>query len=425
MKLVNEYILLPVLVVFVIVCGIYFSVRLKFFNPKVLACVLKKPFIKEKNDGISPFSALTVSLAGTLGVGNIAGVAAAVALGGEGAVFWMWISAICCLSLKYAETYLAVEYRTVKGENYIGGPMYYMKKCFGSPVPAAIFSCLCLTSSLVSAPIVQVRSASIALENAYGTPCAVTGAIFAVLCFVIVKCGIGSISHFTEKMIPAVTGIFFLMSLCAVLRCRSELPNAIKTVIFRAFDLKAATGGVCGHSVASAMKHGVAKGVLSHEAGAGTASISHACADTSCPSRQGAIGMLEVTVDTLLMCTLTAFVILLSGVDTDTYDGVLITSAAYSVFYPKISKHFITAATAFFAFATVVCQSYYGTVCLNYLTKSEKAEKFYLFLYCACVFFGALTSSQSVWELSDLFTCLLTLFNTTCLVLLSKKVKVK
>lgn len=425
MRFVNEYILLPVLPVFIIACGIFFFVKLGFFKPKKLVRVLKMPFKREKSDGISPFSALTVSLAGTLGVGNIAGVATAIALGGEGAVVWMWLSAVCCLGLKYAETYLAVEYRVRKGKNYVGGPMYYMKKCFKSPVPAVVFSCLCLASSLVSTPTVQVRSAAVALKNAYGVQYAVTATTFAVLCFVIVKKGIGSISRFTEKMIPAVTGIFFLMSLGAVLSQYNEIPATVANALAKAFDFKAAAAGACGHTVASAMKHGAVKGVLSHEAGAGSASISHACADTACPSRQGAIGMLEVTVDTLIMCTLTALVILLSGVDADTYDGVLVTSAAYSVFYPVIGEHFITFATVFFAFATVVCQSYYGAVCLNYLFDSRRAEKAYLYVYCACVFCGALISSRSAWELSDLFTCLLTLFNTTCLVILSKKVKVQ
>lgn len=422
MNSLNEYILLPLLPIVVFTVGIYFFARLGFYDPAVLFSVLKLPFKAQRTDGISPLSALAVSLAGTLGVGNIAGVATAISLGGAGAVLWMWVSAVICMSIKYVETYLAVKYREGHDGHYVGGPMYYMEKCFGTPVFSTVFGVLCLCSCLIASPTVQVGCASGAVRDMCGVPRVVTGAVFAVLCYLTVRCGISSISSFCEKLIPLVTGVFFLVSLAVVISSYKRVPNMLGEIFSQALDIKSAFAGFGGHMLGKSIKQGTVKGILSHEAGCGVASIAHAASDASSPSHQGACGMLEVLVDTVIMCTLTAFVILLSGVDVSGYDGVKTTGEAYSVFFPTLGGRFITSLTVFYAFAAIICQAYHVTVCMNYLTKNETVRKVTLPLFCLCVILGSCVAPSFMWELSDTFTCILTLFNTVCLALLAKHV---
>ncbi len=418
MEFLNEYILLPLLPVFVIVFGLYFTLKLGLYKPKKLITLLRSVFERKNSGGISPFAALTVALAGTLGVGNITGVAVALALGGSGSVFWMWISALCSAGLKYAEVSLAVKYK----HGNVGGPMYYISKGLHSGLLAKIFCAMCLCCSLISGPSVQVNSAACALHDSYGVPKIITGAVIAVICFVIVNGGLRSVSRLSEKLIPPVTGAFLLLSCIIIFSHADMMPEVLSKIFKEAFNFRSLFSGVGGYGIASAVKHGMAKGVLSHEAGSGTSSISHAGADAASPSAQGALGMIEVAVDTLIMCSATAFVILLSGVNGNV-DGTLTVCEAYSVFFGDIGMHFISLSTVFFAFATILCWSYYGTVCIEFFTKNKKIKKIYILTYCLFITVGAVTSPALAWQLTDFFTCTMTFLNTACLLAMTKEIK--
>ncbi len=418
MEFLNEYILLPVLPVFVIVFGIYFTLKLKLYKPKKLLILLRSVFERKNRGGISPFAALTVALAGTLGVGNITGVAVALALGGAGSVFWMWVSAVCTASLKYAEVSLAVKYK----EKNTGGPMYYISKGLHSDMLAKIFCVMCLCCSLISGPSIQINSAACALYDSYGVPKIITGAVIALICFTIVNGGLHSVSKLSEKLIPLVTGMFLLLS-CIIIFSHADMMSEVLNKIFNeAFNFKSLFSGIGGYGIASAVKHGMAKGVLSHEAGSGTSSISHAGADAASPSAQGALGMIEVAVDTLIMCSATAFVILLSGVP-GSMDGTKTVCEAYSTFLGSIGTHFISLSTVFFALATILCWSYYGTVCVEFFTKNKKIKKIYIIIYCIFIAVGSVTSPALAWQLTDFFTCTMTFLNTACLVIMSKEIR--
>ncbi len=422
MRFLNEYILLPILPIFVVVCGVYFCVILKLYSPRVQTGLFLSVFKRKKSGGISPFAALTVALAGTLGVGNITGVAIAITLGGAGAIFWMWVSAIFSASLKYAEVYLAVKYRKVSDKGYVGGPMYYISQGMNAPKLSRIFCIICLACSLISGPSIQVNSAACIMYDTYGVPRFVTGAAIGIICLITVMGGLRSVSALSEKLIPIVTGSFLLLSAIVIFSRADMIPSVMSGILKDAFDIKSIFAGAGGYGVGACIKHGMAKGVLSHEAGSGTSSISHAGADSVSPSSQGALGMIEVIVDTLIMCTASAFVILLSGAEGG-MDGTKTVCEAYSVFFPSIGKHFITLSTVFFAFATILCWSYYGTVCVEYLCRNKFVKKIYIFAYCTAVAVGAVTSPDIAWQLTDLFTCIMTFLNTGCLLVMSRKIK--
>ncbi len=407
----NEYILLPILPIFVVVCGAYFTVSLKLYSPRRIFGLIHSLFKNRSKGGISPFSALTVALAGTLGVGNITGVAVALTLGGAGAVFWMWISAIFSCGLKYSEVALSVKHRHINSDGYVGGPMYYIR----SPKISKLFCILCLICSLISGPSIQINSAACILYDSYGVPHLITGAVIAVITCLTVLGGMRSVSALSEKLIPAVTVIFMLLSCTVIFSHLDMMPSVLDNIFKSAFDFSSLTAGLGGAGIASAIKHGMAKGVLSHEAGSGTSTMSHASATAATPRSQGTLGILEVTVDTLIMCSATAFVLLLSGVQ-GSMDGTKTVCDAYSLFFPVIGKHFISLSTVFFAFATVLCWAYYGTVCIGYLSESKKIKRLYIVTYSLFTIFGAISSPSLAWQLTDLFTCILTFLNTGCLI---------
>lgn len=409
--------MLPLLPLFVILPGSYFIFKTGILTPKRLKASLRCLFKKNGEDGVSPLSALTVALAGTLGVGNIVGVAVAITLGGAGAVLWMWVCAFFSMGLKYAETVLAVRYRCQSGKGGTknkGGPMYYIFYGLGKKRLSCLFCALCICSSLASGCVIQSNSAAAALTLQYGVPPLLTGVVFAVLCGVIVIGGIGSISRFTSALIPFMTAVFLAVSLGAIFSDLSAASSAFGQIFACAFQKGSIGGGIAGAGIAAGIKHGMAKSALSHEAGAGTSPISHAASNTKSPVEQGFLGIFEVFADTVVMCTVTAVVILMAYPRItvgDPYDGMYMTSEAYGAFFGTAAHHIITVAVAFFAFATLICWSYYGVCCVEYLTKDKRFSSLYLLLYCLCITAGAVVKPQFVWEMTDFFTCALIFLN--------------
>lgn len=424
MSFINDRIILPLLPLITVLCGGYFLFITRLLKPSRIKKAVGALFKRSSSDGISPLAALSVALAGTLGVGNIVGVAVAISVGGAGAVFWMWVSAVFSLGLKYAETVLAVKFSKDENGKRVGGPMYYIFFGAKSKKLSYFFCILCIASSLASGCIIQSNSASRAVLS-YGIPTYVTGGVLAVLCGVIVIGGIKSISRFTMASIPVMTSVFMIFSLFIIISNVSAVPGVIKNIFSCAFGLDSASAGIGGYSVACAIKHGVAKSALSHEAGAGTSAISHGASNTKSPVEQGFLGMFEVFADTVVMCTITAFVILIAYPNitvSDIYDGIAITNSAYGYFSGDTARHIISLCVVFFAFATLICWSYYGVRCIEYVSKNKFFSKLYLFVYCVCIFIGSSVCTEYVWQLTDFFTCVMIFLNVPVTLKLRKYV---
>lgn len=408
---------LPPVILF---CGIIFFIYLRgffVFHPIKTAKLMLS--------GKSKLRELSVSLAGALGVGNIVGVAVAMSIGGAGAVLWMCVSAFITMALKYCEILLAVKYRQRGKGKFFGGPMYYMRDGVGGrtgKILAAVFSALGLFGSVVMGNIVQTGAAVSSVKQAVGIPKMLTGAIFCAVCFLVVMGGFTGISKFTSVAVPLMSALYIAFSVYALVYRREFLPSAIESIFSSALGKEAMSGGVFGFLFSDAVKQGVGKGAFSNEAGGGTAPMVHAGADAVSPAAQGTLGLFEVFFDTVIMCTLTALVILTSGVPLSC-DGTELVITAFSVSCGDVSKYVISISVMIFALSTVICWAHYGTTCLAYFTPSKKAGQIYLLGYCSCVMAGALISESTAWELSDICVAAMTLINISAIMLLRRKVK--
>ncbi len=401
-------------------CGVFFFIYLRgffVFHPIKTAKLMLS--------GKSKLRELSVSLAGALGVGNIVGVAVAMSIGGAGAVLWMCVSAFITMALKYCEILLAVKYRRRGGGKFFGGPMYYMRDGIGGrtgKILAFVFSATGLFGSVVMGNIVQTGAAVSSVKQAVEIPKMLTGAIFCAVCFLVVMGGFTGISKFTSVAVPLMSALYIAFSVYALVYRREFLPSAIESIFSSALGKEAMSGGVFGFLFSDAVKQGVGKGAFSNEAGGGTAPMAHAGADAVSPAAQGTLGLFEVFFDTVVMCTLTAIVILTSGVPLSC-DGTELVITAFSVSCGDVSKYVISISVMIFALSTVICWAHYGTTCLAYFTPSKKAGQIYLLGYCSCVMVGALISESTAWELSDVCVAAMTLINISAIMLLRRKVK--
>ncbi|MBP3918325.1 MAG: sodium:alanine symporter family protein [Clostridia bacterium] len=437
-----------IFLIFLLAAGGYTGCRLKwfcfchpvltvkrFFSPGREDAARTPAVVSENETSYSPMKALTVALAGTLGVGNITGVAAAIALGGAGALFWMWISALCTMLIKYAEVYLAVKTREriVKDgkTEYRGGPMRYFQyfRCGG--MLASVFCGVCIAASFVQGNLLQTAAAVSCADAVFGQPSSLTAGVLTVCAVLLIFGGRQRIASFTEKMIPLMTALYFGMGMLILFRNAALLPQIGKDILSSAFSVKAlGGGGIGGISIILAMRHGCAKGVFSHEAGCGTSPISHAGADTDDPCRQGILGIAEVFVDTIVLCTVTGLVLLVSGFG---YGGgtqgyALAVMDAFSLWFGNAAKWILGLSIVFYAFATLVCWSFYGTECVRYFCRKanrsvRKWETRYLLFYSICTFFGAFVSEGVLWGMSDVLTMTMTVINTAAVLGLLTYVK--
>lgn len=414
LEFINEYVGSPLLVSVMTVCGVFLAIRLKLFKPSNILSAAKELRLDNGKNGISPLSSLSVALAGTLGVGNIAGVAVAISVGGAGAVFWMIVSAAVGAVLKYCEAYLSVRFRA---ENGPGGAPYYIEKISGKAA-GRTYAFLCVIMSFVSGPFIQMNAASSAVNVTYSAPKLAVGAVFAAVCVIVVMGGILSVSAFTSAAMPLFCAVFAAVSVIAISMKLGEVPAVIARILSEAFGVSQITGGFSGALIASGIREGMTKGVFSHEAGCGTSSFSHAASSLSSPSAQGMIGVLEVLTDTLFFGGLTALVILLSpaGDGFNGYDGAAVSISAYSYFFSGAAEHILTVLTVFFAFATVLCWGYYGTQAVRFITGSDKYTKTYLFIYCASMTLGSVVSASVIWQLSDIICSVLLVINCANLI---------
>ncbi len=397
----------------------------------VLRHTVKTLFLKpsdtiSKNGTISPFQAVCTALAGTVGTGNIIGVALAIAAGGPGSVFWLWISALIGMTVKYSEVTLAVAYRQ-KDPNghFCGGPMYYMTHGLQQKWLAVLFSVCGAVAAFGIGAAVQSNSIATGLQDTFQLPPQATAIVISVLAGLVVIGGIRRIAGVAEWLVPFMA-LFYMVGSIAVLIVNSEaLPGAVASIFRDAFTGTAATGGFLGASVRYACRIGFARGVFTHEAGMGSAPIAHAEADTDHPARQGLWGAFEVFFDSIVMCTVTALVILTSGLwkNSSGFSGGNMCAAAFAQAIPY-GQYIVSIGLVLFAFATVIAWYHYGEKCLGYLfPRSQLAVIIYKTLYIGMVYAGCVTGLEAVWELADLFNGLMAIPNLTALILLAPRIR--
>jgi AGCS family alanine or glycine:cation symporter len=395
--------------------------------------MLRTLAVPPKESGISPFRAVTLALAGTLGVGNIVGVANAIYIGGAGALFWMWISAIFAMLLKYAEILLAVRHRrTARDGSYFGGAVYYIRDCLWEKRRfrlasglCGIFAILIVLDALGMGCVIQVNAISSAFEGVTGLPSAVTGFSLLLLAMPVILRGTKGVSALTEYLVPIMTGGYIILSVSVCLIRREALGDALASVFRDAFAPKSAVGGLIGFLTSRALRVGTMRGLLSNEAGCGTAPTAHACARTDSPAAQGIWGIFEVFVDTILLCTATALVILVSYPQVEALgeNAVMMTIRAYSCVLGGWSEYFFCAAILCFGFATVICWASYGLENLSAVTSKKRWRALYLILFAVCIPLGAVFAPSLAWTVSDFAISSLTVINLIILFLCRQEIR--
>jgi AGCS family alanine or glycine:cation symporter len=407
--------------------GIFYCIRLKFFHFLHPIKVLRS-FKSERSGGVSSLKAMMLALAGTLGVGNMVGVASAIALGGFGAVFWMWVSALIAMILKYAEIVLAMLYRKYdEGGRPYGAAMYYIRACFRGrlgAVLAGIFAVFCIINAFSVGSMIQVNAAAEAMNGVFGTPPIVIGLIFASITLVAILRGSTGILALTEKLVPLMTLGFTVISVAVIVMRPSDALAAIEKIFSNAFSFQSGAAGVSGFLLSGAIRYGTMRGILSNEAGCGTAPAAHAVSSCREPARQGMWGIFEVFVDTILLCTLTAIVIIIGYDAIDpSGDFMMMTVAAYESVIGRAAGYFLAIAVMLFGLATVLCWAHYGEVGVNYFSRRAGVRRAYKLIYSLCVFLGALVSTDVLWESADLSIGTMSAINICALLLMSGRVK--
>jgi AGCS family alanine or glycine:cation symporter len=370
---------------------------------------------------ISPFAALMTALAATVGTGNIAGVATAIALGGPGALFWMWCTALVGMATKYAEVVVAVHYRQ-KDENgdHVGGPMYAIKN--GLPKKWAwlggAFAIFGAVAGFGIGNTVQANAVADVLDTSFGIPELVSGLILMVLVGLVVLGGIRRIGQVAEMLVPAMCISYVSFATVVLVINAAEIPAAFALVFTHAFTPTAATGGFAGAAVWAALRFGVARGIFSNEAGLGTAGIAQAAGTTKSAVRSGLIGMLGTFIDTLIVCTFTGLAIITSGAWTTGESGAALTSAAFEITLPGAGGYLVAASLAVFAFTTILGWAYYGEKCCEYLV-GAKSEMPFRILWTLAVPLGAVAHLDFIWLLADTLNAFMAIPNLVALLLLS------
>lgn len=340
-EVVNNFVWGPVMLILLVGTGIYLTIGTKFFTFHKLGYVLKNTLLKafdksELGEGeVTPFQAMSTALAATVGTGNIAGVAVAIAIGGPGAIFWMWISALFGMATKFAEVVLSIEFREkTEDGRYVGGPMYYIKNGLNAKWLSYVFAIFAALAAFGIGNMVQSNSVAESLEAMFGINKWITGIVLAVLVSIAIFGGLKRIASITEMLVPFMAVFYVIGGLIIVILNISNVPAAFKLIFESAFSGTAAAGGFIGSSMVMAAKMGVARGIFSNEAGLGSAPIAHAAATTDHPVRQGFWGVFEVFMATIVICTITALTIILTGVWNTGQTGAVLTTMAFEQSIP-------------------------------------------------------------------------------------------
>ena len=438
-SVVNNFIWGVPAMICIIGVGLYLSIRTRFlqirkfpYSMKVtLGRMMKK---KEASDGaLTPFQAVCTALAATVGTGNVAGVAGAIAIGGSGAVFWMWISALLGMCTKFAEVTLAVHFRETNAQgDLVGGPMYYIKNGLDKKwhFLAYLFAAFGVLAVFGTGNATQVNTITTAIDSALSSFNAlpadavklvnlIIGVALAIIIALILIGGIKRIGNVTSKLVPFMAIMYIVLALGVIIFHIKSVPTVLASIIEGAFNPASVTGGVVG-SFFMSMKKGVSRGIFSNEAGLGTGSIAHACADTKKPVKQGFFGIFEVFVDTIIICTMTALVILCSGVPVNYGEaaGAELTISGFTAVYGNWVSIFTAVAMCCFAFSTIIGWGLYGTRCIEFLLGSRSNMPF-MVLYSLTAIVGATMNLGLMWSIAETFNGLMVIPNLIAVFLLS------
>ena len=420
---VSGFIWGPFTLILILGTGIFLSLGLKGFTLTYIAVAFKQLFSKEEDSSsgeISSFQSLTTALSATVGTGNIAGVATAIFVGGPGAIFWMWVSAVFGMATKFAEAFLAIKYREKNelGET-IGGPMYYIKNGLASKF--IVFAYLFATAGMIAAlgigNGVQVNSVSQVINNEFGFSTFSIGIVIAILVALVILGGIKSIGNITSKLVPVMSLVYILGGLLIIILNANQVGYVFNLIVTSAFTTTAATGGFAGATVWMALRYGVARGVFSNEAGLGSSPIAHAAAKTNNPVKQGMISMLEPLIDTLIVCTITAFVILMSNQWVGEINGAVLTVASFENLLAN-GKYIVIFGLILFSFSTIIGWSYYGEKCVEFLFGSGVII-YYRILWIVIIPVAASIELNLMWLIADIMNGLMSIPNLIALILLA------
>lgn len=432
-KKVNDVVWGPVMLVLLVGTGIYLSFGTGFLQvfkfghmwKNTIGTLFKKERDSKKTGNVTPFQAVSTALASTVGTGNIVGVATAIVSGGPGAVFWMWVSAFFGMMTKYSEVVLAVYYRQKdsRGVHY-GGPMYYIEKGLGLKWLAVVFAALGAFASFGIGNMLQANSISTSLEASFDINPLYTGIVISIVVGLVIMGGITRITKVTEKLVPFMAIFYIIGGLFVLVLNAKTIPHTMALIFEQAFSFKAAGSGIMGYVIAQAMRYGFARGVFSNEAGLGSAPIAHAVSDATNPVKQGLWGIFEVFIDTIIICTLTALVILTSGLTESTdLTGAPLTSAAFSQHLGDFGGMFISLSIILFALSTILGWSYYGERCIKYLVGENKVAGFlYKTAFLLLTIVGSVGGLELLWDIADTLNGAMAIPNLIALMGLSRVV---
>jgi len=415
----------PPILFLIVGTGIYLSLNTKFFSVAKLGYILKNTFLKmfskeQHGEGeVTAFQAVATALAATVGTGNIAGVATAIALGGPGSVFWLWLAAIFGMTTKYAEVVLAIRYREKTADGrFVGGPMYYIANGLKMKWLAYIFALFGALASFGIGNMVQSNSVAASLQATFDINPWVTGIVLAAITAMVIVGGIKRIGAFTEKLVPFMAAIYILGGIFIIIANAAHIPEAFRLIFSNAFTGHAAVGGFAGATLMQTIRYGVARGVFTNEAGLGSAPIAHAAATTDHPVRQGLWGVFEVFVDTIVICSITALSIMVSSLWDSGLTGAELTTAAFNEGIAGVGGYIVAIGIVLFAYSTIIGWEYYGERCAEYLL-GPKVILPYRIIWIPMVFVGAIGGLETLWALADTLNGLMAIPNLIGVLLLS------
>ena len=417
----------PPTVLMLLGLGIYLTIRLRFVQIRKLGFAGRLLLgnsqlgesTGERRGEVSPVGALTVSLATVIGNGNIAGVCTAIELGGPGAIFWMWVSALFGMATKLAEAVLGQQFKVTSPDGcVVGGPMYYLSHGLGWNWLAGAFAFFMGCKALFSTSIVQANSIAVAMQSQLNISPWVSGVILAISTWLVIIGGLHSIARVAQVLAPLMVVLYFGGAAITLMEFAHQIPEAFRLIVVGAFQPQAVGGGVAGATLATAMRYGLARGAYSNEAGTGTAGVFHAPARTSEPVRQGLLASLDVFLDTFVVCSLTALVVLVTGVWNQEASSTAMAASAFSLSMPLVGGWIVAFSSLLFGFSSLVGTPYYGETALGFLCGTSIKLPF-RWAYCALVLAGSLLTVRSAWSVGDILNGLMTVTNLVGLIGLS------
>lgn len=415
----NAWNLVLVLAIFL---GVFYGIRTKFIQIRLFpeALRLVKNRAKEGKDekGVSSFQALCITLGGCIGTGNVAGVAMAIVVGGPGAVFWMWLIAILGMVTSFMENTLAQVYKVQEGEVYRGGPSYYMEKGLGKRWLGILYAFSMIVSLGFALAALQSNTISLSVGQALGIPALVTSILVAVLIALVIFGGVRRIAKVAERGVPIMILVYFALALLVLIVNIQKVPEMFALIFSRAFDFKAVGGAAIG----TVIYQGLKRGVFSNGAGQGDAPTAGASAEVSHPAKQGLFGVFSVFIDTILVCTLTAFVIIISGVhEYSDRVGIELSQLAFSSSLGKWAGVVLMLCIFMFCFTSIMSNYYCGESCLAFMAKGMKGRNTYRIIFVTAIFLGGITGVDLMWNIADLFCAIIVILNMISLIFLGKK----